>query len=83
MDVNDNTDLGQDVYEKATPEQINAAVKVVRSQIDKAGMTGTGMYKVSIIVRLSKFDQLKKALNDLGVTGMNATTSIRTETGLR
>lgn len=73
MDVNDNTDLGQDVYENATPEQINAAVKVVRSQIDKAVITGTGMYKVSIIVRLSKFDQLKKALNDLGVTGITVT----------
>ena len=31
------------------------------------------MHKVSIIVRLAKFDALKKALNDLGVTGMTVT----------
>ena len=33
----------------------------------------TGMHKVSIIAKLSKFDQLKSALNDLGVTGMTVT----------
>ena len=31
------------------------------------------MHKVSIICRLSKFDELKKALNALGVTGMTMT----------
>ena len=31
------------------------------------------MHKVSIVVKLSKFDTLKKALNDLGVTGMTVT----------
>ena len=31
------------------------------------------MHKVSIIARLSRFDTLKKALNDLGVTGMTVT----------
>ena len=31
------------------------------------------MHKVCIIVRLSKFDTLKKALNNLGVTGMTVT----------
>ena len=34
------------------------------------GIYDTGMHKVSIIAKLSKFDQLKSALNDLGVTGM-------------
>ena len=33
----------------------------------------TGMHKVSIVVKLSKFDALKKALNELGVTGMTVT----------
>ena len=30
----------------------------------------TGMHRVSIICRMSKFDELKHALNELGVTGM-------------
>lgn len=33
----------------------------------------SGIHKVSIICRLSKFDSLKKALNELGVTGMTMT----------
>lgn len=37
------------------------------------GIYDTGMHKVSIIAKLSKFDQLKSALNDLGVTGMTVT----------
>ena len=32
-----------------------------------------GMHKVVIITRLSKYDRLTKALNELGVTGMTAT----------
>ena len=31
------------------------------------------MHKVSIIVQLAKFETLKKALNDIGVTGMTVT----------
>ena len=31
------------------------------------------MYKVTIISRLSKYDHLKKAMNELGVTGMTVT----------
>jgi Amt family ammonium transporter len=30
----------------------------------------TGMHRISIICRMSKFDELKHALNELGVTGM-------------
>ncbi len=37
------------------------------------GVYDTGMHKVSIIAKLAKFDQLKTALNDLGVTGMTVT----------
>ncbi len=33
----------------------------------------TGMYKVAIIAKLSRFEKLKKALNELGVTGMTVT----------
>ena len=33
----------------------------------------SGMYKVVIIAKLSRYDHLKKAMNDLGVTGMTCT----------
>ena len=71
MDINDNTDLGEDEYESATEKQIEKAVPVVESV--SYGNVPTGMHKVSIIVKLSKFDILKKALNDVGVTGMTVT----------
>ncbi len=79
MDVNENTDLGEDAYEQATPAQIKAAVKVSRAdaaalspEAVKAGIpvSASNIHKVVIICRLSKFDSLKKTLNELGVTGM-------------
>ncbi len=72
MDVNENTDLGEDDYDKASQAQKEKAVKVIQETTLAPGMT-TGMHKVSIIVKLSKFDTLKKALNQLGVTGMTVT----------
>lgn len=73
MDVNENTDLGEDDYEKASKGQVDAAVKVIRQQTSVDGVYDTGMHKVSIICRLSKFDTLKTALNNLGVTGITMT----------
>ena len=70
MDVNENTDLGVSDYEKASEFQKNAAVKVAEAP----NMTmAAGIYKVVIIAKLAKFENLKKALNDLGVTGMTMT----------
>lgn len=69
MDVNENTSLGTDDYESATQVQKDAAVKV--AQVPAA--SATGIYKVSIIAKLSRYDQLRKAMNDLGVTGMTVT----------
>lgn len=73
MEINENTDLGEDNIEKATPAQVNAAVKVVGKQESSDKGCDTGMYKVSIICRLSRFDALKTALNALGVTGITMT----------
>ena len=70
MDVNENTDLGEEDYDKASEAQKAAAVKV---QTAPTGVYDTGMHKISIICRLSKFDELKIALNKLGVTGMTMT----------
>ncbi|MEE3420415.1 MAG: ammonium transporter [Lachnospiraceae bacterium] len=72
LDVNENTDLGEDDYSKAAEYQKNAAVKVVKEP-ELPAAYDTGMHKVSIICRLSKFDALKKALNEIGVSGMTMT----------
>lgn len=69
MDVNENTDLGVTDYEKATDFQKDASVKVASTPL----ATTTGIYKVVIIAKLARFEVLKKALNDLGVTGMTMT----------
>ena len=70
MEANENTDLGEDVYEYATEAQKNAAVSVAASApLDSP----TGMYKVSIIAKHSRYDTLKNALNAIGITGMTVT----------
>ena len=68
MEVNENTDIGTDDYTAASPAQKEAAVKVAVAPLED-----TNIYKVAIIARLSRYDQLKKAINDLGVTGMTVT----------
>ncbi len=68
MEINENTDLGTEDYAEASPAQKDAAVKVAA-----APLSATGIYKVVIISRLSRYDHLKKAMNDLGVTGMTVT----------
>lgn len=69
MEVNENTDLGTDDYAAASPAQKDAAVKVVETP----AVASTGIYKVVVISKLSRYDHLKKAMNDLGVTGMTVT----------
>ena len=69
VDANENTDLGTDVYEEASEAKISAAVPV-HTEAALAPELDTGMHKVVIICKLAKFDALKKAMNELGVTGM-------------
>ena len=69
MEVNENTDLGTDDYSVASEVQKDAAVKVVQAP----GSLSTGIYKVVIIAKLSRYEKVKKALNELGVTGMTVT----------
>lgn len=69
MDVNENTDLGTSEYEKASETKRAAAVQVAA----EPAVSASGMYKVAIIAKLSRYDKLKKAMNDLGVTGMTVT----------
>lgn len=69
MDVNENTDLGVSDYETASQVQKDAAVKVAVADADP----DTGIHKVVIIAKLSRYEKVKKAMNDLGVTGMTVT----------
>ena len=69
MEVNENTSLGTENYEEASAVQKDAAVPVIAEYMT----AGSGMYKVAIIAKLSRYDHLKKAMNELGVTGMTVT----------
>ncbi len=55
MDVNENTDLGVENYEAASDFQKEASVSVAA-----APACTSGIYKVAIIAKLSRYDQLKK-----------------------
>ena len=69
MDVNENTSLGTEDYENASEVKRSAAVPVAAAPVPSV----SGMYKVVIIAKLSRYEKLRKALNDLGVTGMTMT----------
>ena len=73
MSVNENTNLGTDSYEEASLAKQNAAVPVIRA--DGANIPGiaSGISKIVIIAKLSRYDKLRKAMNELGVTGMTVT----------
>ncbi len=83
MSVNENTNLGSDSYQEASQAKRDAAVPVIRQ--DAGALEGvravgdiipeiqTGISKVVIIAKLSRYDRLRKAMNDLGVTGMTVT----------
>ena len=68
MEVNENTDLGTEDYESASEVQRAASVPVISE-----ASAATGIYKVVVIAKLERYDHLKKAMNDLGVTGMTVT----------
>ena len=69
MEVNENTNLSTEDYEEASKVQKEAAVKVVNAPV----ISTSGIYKVVIISKLSRYEKVKKAMNNLGVTGMTVT----------
>ncbi|MBP5608985.1 MAG: ammonium transporter [Lachnospiraceae bacterium] len=69
MDVNENTNLGSDSYEQASDAKRKASVPVVKAP----DIEDTGIYKVVIVAKMSRYEHLKKVMNDLGVTGMTVT----------
>ncbi|MGN0245934.1 MAG: ammonium transporter [Lachnospiraceae bacterium] len=70
MEVNANTNLGTDDYDEASEAAKNAAVSVAKAP---DLVPSTGIYKVVIVAKLSRYEAVKKAMNDLGVTGMTVT----------
>ncbi|HIR93128.1 MAG TPA: ammonium transporter [Candidatus Egerieimonas intestinavium] len=68
MVENENTDLGVSEYEKASEAQKAISVPVA-GPVD----TDSGIHKVVIIAKLSRYERLKTALNEVGVTGMTVT----------
>ncbi|MBQ8951924.1 MAG: ammonium transporter [Eubacterium sp.] len=75
MSENENTNLGVAEYDEASEAQKKASVPVVDTTKDmkNAGIADTGINKVVIITKLSRYDKIKRALNNLGVTGITVT----------
>ncbi|MBO4864137.1 MAG: ammonium transporter [Eubacterium sp.] len=76
MTENENTSLGVSEYDEASEAQKKASVPVVDAskEMREAGVIAdTGINKVVIITKLSRYDKIKKALNALGVTGITVT----------
>ena len=70
MNINENTDLGTHDVSEASEALVNAAVPVVNNSVPEFD---TGIHKIVIIAKLSRYDKLKRAMNELGVTGMTMT----------
>ncbi len=68
MDVNENTNLGIEDYSAPSSVLRNASVKT-----EQVPLSSSSIYKVVIIAKLARYDMLKKAMNDIGVTGMTVT----------
>ena len=73
MNINENTNLGENEYEAASEAKRKAAVPLIREDQTGIPEISSGMSKVVIIAKLSRYDKLREALNDLGVTGMTVT----------
>ena len=70
METNDNTDLGIPEFTDASEAVKNASVPVVNNTVPEFD---TGIHKVVIVAKLSRYDALRRAMNDLGDTGMTVT----------
>ena len=74
MIANENTNLGVGEYDKASEAMRKASVPVEdASALTRGTGLDTGMNKVVIITKLSRYDKIKRALNKLGITGITVT----------
>ncbi len=72
----ENTSLNNSNYENASEAEKNASVPVVNAaaeMVNAGVISDSGINKVVIITKLSRYDKIKKALNNLGVTGITVT----------
>ena len=69
MSIYENTSLGVDDYNVAFEAMKKASVSV----IDTTNKSTSGINRVAIITRISKYDNLRKSMNELGVIGMTVT----------
>ena len=75
MDVNENTSLGTEDYEEASKAKKDAAVPVINP------LPETGISKVVIIAKLSKYDALKKAMPKIKIDGLTGSGMTWLESG--
>ena len=65
------TDASGSSWEDVTAAIVSGKTAKTSGESAASGFRpSTGMHRISVICRMSKFDELKHALNELGVTGM-------------
>lgn len=69
----DDTPDGLEVPADGVPVQQAVPVEVAASTVDPAPVGGVKMTKVDILCKMERFDALKRAMFDIGITGMTAT----------
>ena len=68
----DDTPDGLEVLAGGVPVQEAVPVEVAPSAVDPAPVGGVKMTKVDILCKMERFDALKRAMFDIGITGMTA-----------
>ena len=68
----DDTPDGLEVLAGSVPVQEAVPVEVAPSAVDPAPVGGVKMTKVDILCKMERFDALKRAMFDIGITGMTA-----------
>ena len=70
--VYDDTPDGLEIPAGSVPVQEAVPVEVAPSAVDSAPVGGVKMTKVDILCKMERFDALKRAMFDIGITGMTA-----------
>ena len=77
MEENEYTQLGSDTQlSSESGAAAESSIYVHHEEVQRAikeVSAGSGIYKVVIIAKLARYDVLRKAMNNIGVTGMTVT----------
>ena len=68
----DDTPDGLEVLAGSVPIQEAVPVEVAPSAVDPAPVGGVKMTRIDILCKMERFDALKRAMFDIGITGMTA-----------